>query len=166
PALLVMAWALVVATAIDLEHRIIPNRLTYPLVPLLLALLLLAAAFDGSWGALLRGVIAGLAIPAGMLLLSEIFLRLRGQAGMGMGDVKLAVSIGLVLGYLGGWHVAVGLYAAILVAVVVAAALLVSGRARLASRIPFGPYLAAGTLLAILAGEPLARLVGGWLGLV
>jgi leader peptidase (prepilin peptidase) / N-methyltransferase len=103
PALLVFTWSMVVATAIDLEHRIIPNRLTYRLPFVLLPLLVFAAWMDDAWLDLRRGVIAGIAIPLVMFLLSEVFRLLRGQSGMGMGDVKLAVSIGLVVGYLGGW---------------------------------------------------------------
>jgi leader peptidase (prepilin peptidase)/N-methyltransferase len=165
PALLLVAWAVVVATVIDLEHRIIPNRLTYRLAPLVLVLLVGAAAVTGSWGDLRRAVLVGLVLPLAMFLLSELFRVLRGQAGMGMGDVKLAVSLGLALGYLGGWQVAVGLYATVLAAVVVAFGLVAVGRARLATRIPFGPYLAAGTLVAFLVGDPLARVVQRWLGL-
>jgi hypothetical protein len=74
-----------------------------------------------------------------MFLLSELFRLLRGQSGMGMGDVKLAVSIGLVVGYLGGMELVVFAYGSIIAAVVVAFALILTGRAKLASRIPFGP---------------------------
>ncbi|MBW3578293.1 MAG: prepilin peptidase [Actinobacteria bacterium] len=165
PAFLVIGWALVVATVIDLEHRIIPNKLTYRLTPVILALLVAAAALSGQWSDLRRAVLVGLALPGGMFLLSEIFRTLRGQAGMGMGDVKLAFSLGLVLGWLGGWQVAIGLYATVIAAVVVAAILMAAGRARLASRIPFGPYLAIGTLVAMLAGDPLAAVLRTWLGL-
>ncbi|HEX2027492.1 MAG TPA: prepilin peptidase [Nitriliruptorales bacterium] len=165
PAFLLLAWALVVATLIDLEHRIIPNKLTYPLAPVTLALLLLGAAGDGSWADLRRAVVVGIALPVGMFLLSEAFRHLRGQSGMGMGDVKLAVSLGLVLGWLGGWETVIGLYATVIAAVVVAFGLVLGGRARLATRIPFGPYLAIGTLVALLAGEPLTGVVRTWIGL-
>jgi leader peptidase (prepilin peptidase) / N-methyltransferase len=49
PALLVFTWSLIVATAIDLEHRIIPNRLTYRLPFVLLPLLVFAAWMDDAW---------------------------------------------------------------------------------------------------------------------
>ena len=164
PALLVLTWSLVVATAIDLEHRIIPNRLTLRLPLVLLPLVVLAAVMDGAWTDLRRGVIAGLAIPAAMFALSELFRLLRGQVGLGMGDIKLAISLGLVLGYLGGLDLVVWAYATILSAVVIAVALLVTGRAGLASRIPFGPYLALGTMVVLLAREQTTGLVAGLLG--
>jgi leader peptidase (prepilin peptidase) / N-methyltransferase len=165
PALLVFTWSAVVATAIDLEHRIIPNRLTLRLPLVLLPLLALAAALDDAWIDLRRAVIAGVAIPLAMFLLSELFRLLRGQSGMGMGDVKYAISIGLVVGYLGGLHLVVWAYGSIISAVVIAVGLMLTGSAKLASRIPFGPYLAIGAMLAILAGEPLTDWLRGYLGI-
>ena len=165
PALLVLTWSLVVATAIDLEHRIIPNRLTFRLPVILLPLLVIAAAVDGAWPDLLRGVIAGVAVPGVMLILSELFRLLRGQPGIGMGDIKLAISLGLVLGYLGGLELVVFAYATIISAVIIAIVLLLAGKAKLASRIPFGPYLAVGTMVVILAGDAGTDLARSVLGL-
>lgn len=165
PALLVLTWSLVVATAIDLEHRIIPNRLTLRLPLVLLPLVAVAAAVDGNWGALVRGLLAAVAIPAAMLALSEAFRLLRGQVGIGMGDIKLAISLGLVLGYLGGLELVAFAYATIISAVLIAVGLLLTGRAKLASRIPFGPYLAVGTMVVVLAREEAVGLVRSVLGL-
>lgn len=163
-ALLIFVWGLVVAAVIDLEHRIIPNRLTLPLPLVLLAPLVVDAATRGEWTDLRRGVVAGLAVPAGMFAVSELYRSLRGRSGIGMGDVKLAVSIGLVVGYLGGWHLLIFGYGSVIAAVLVAGGLLAAGRARLASRIPFGPYLALGALTAVLAGDQLGDILAGWLG--
>jgi len=165
PALLVLTLSLVVATAIDLEHRIIPNRLTLRLPVILLPLLVIAAAVDGAWPDLLRGAIAGVAVPGVMLALSELFRLLRGQPGIGMGDIKLAISLGLVLGYLGGLELVVFAYATIISAVIIAIVLLLAGRAKLASRIPFGPYLAVGAMVVILARDAGTDLVRSVLGL-
>jgi len=165
PALLVFTWSLVVATAIDLEHRIIPNRLTLRLPLVLLPLLLAAAAADGAWDDLRRAVIACIAVPGVMFLLSESFRLLRGQPGIGMGDIKLAISLGLVVGYLGGIEIIVFAYGTIVSAVIIALGLVLAGRAKLASRIPFGPYLAVGALIPILAGEASTDVVRGVLGL-
>ena len=165
PALLVLTLSLVVATAIDLEHRIIPNRLTFRLPVILLPLLVFAAAVDGAWPDLLRGVIAGVAVPGVMLALSELFRLLRGQAGIGMGDIKLAISLGLVIGYLGGLELVVFAYATIISAVIIAVVLLLAGKAKLASRIPFGPYLAVGAMVVILARDAGTDLVRSVLGL-
>jgi leader peptidase (prepilin peptidase) / N-methyltransferase len=158
PAMLLLAWALVVATFIDLEHTIIPNALTFRLPPILLVLLLVAGLFDWAWADFGRAVLLGIVLPVGMLILSELFRVVRGLPGMGMGDIKLGVSIGLVLGYLGGWYVIVALYATIMAAAVVAIALMAWGRAAIADRIPFGPYLALGTLIVLFAGDPLVEI--------
>jgi leader peptidase (prepilin peptidase)/N-methyltransferase len=163
--LLIFAWALVVATAIDLEHRIIPNRLTYRLPFVLAVPLIVHAALTGTWGDLRRGAIAAVAIPFGMFLLSELFRLVRGQVGMGMGDVKLAVSLGLVVGYLGGLQLVAFGYGTIISAVVIAFTLILLGRAKLASRIPFGPYLAVGALLPVLFPQGSAVVVASVLGL-
>jgi leader peptidase (prepilin peptidase)/N-methyltransferase len=131
----------------------------------LVPLLALAAGLDDDWSALIRGLIAGVAVPGVMFALSEAFRLLRGKVGMGMGDVKLAISIGLVVGYLGGMELVVFAYGSVISAVVVAIVLLAIGRAKLASRIPFGPYLALGSLLVILARDPLTSLMRSILGL-
>jgi leader peptidase (prepilin peptidase) / N-methyltransferase len=170
PALLLtfltFTWSMIVATAIDLEHRIIPNRLTYRLpFVLLVPLTFHALGLEDGWPDLRRGLVAAVAIPLGMFLLSELFRLLRGQVGMGMGDVKLAASIGLVVGYLGGFQLVAFAYGTIISAVVVAFSLMALRRAKLASRIPFGPYLAAGALLTILFPEGSERVVRGVLGL-
>ncbi|MFA9445656.1 A24 family peptidase [Egicoccus sp. AB-alg6-2] len=165
PVLLVFTWSLVVATAIDLEHRIIPNRLTYRLPFVLLALLVPAAAFTGTWTDLRRALIWAVAVPGIMFLFAEAFRLVRGQTGMGMGDVKLAISIGLVVGYLGGVHLVAFAYGTMISAVIVVVVLLAMRRAKLASRIPFGPYLAAGALIPVLAPDGSAAVVRSVLGL-
>ncbi|MCC5949688.1 MAG: prepilin peptidase [Nitriliruptoraceae bacterium] len=165
PALLVLVWSLVVATAIDLEHRIIPNRLTLRLPFVLAPLVVFAAVMDGAWIDLRRAALAAILVPGVMFALSEVFRLVRGQVGIGMGDIKLAISLGMVVGYLGALELVVFAYATIISAVVIAVALMAVGRARLASRIPFGPYLAVGALVPILAGEPAVALVGLVLGI-
>lgn len=161
-ALLVATWVLVVAAVIDLRHTIIPNRLTLR-APLVVApLVALGAVIAGELGMLVSALVAGVGLPAVMLALSETFRLARGQQGIGMGDVKLAVTIGLAVGALGGWHVVVFAYAAVFSAVIVAGILMALGRAKLATRIPFGPYLAFGALFSIVAGDVVRGVVRGW----
>jgi leader peptidase (prepilin peptidase) / N-methyltransferase len=164
PALLVFTWSLVVATVIDLEFRIIPNRLTLRLPFVLLPLLLGAAAYDGAWHDLRRGLFASVLVPGVMFGLSELFRLVRGQAGIGMGDIKLAISLGLVVGYLGGLELVVFAYGTIVSAVIIAIGLMIAGRAKLASRIPFGPYLAIGAMVPVLAGPASTELARRVLG--
>lgn len=164
-ALLVFAWGLVVASAIDLEHRIIPDRLTLRLPTILAVLLVPVGLLADDTDALVRAGVGALLVPGVMLLLSEVFRRLRGQAGIGMGDVKLGLSLGMVVGYLGGLHLAVFAYASVIAAVVVALVLMALGRVRMASRIPFGPYLAFGALVVVLFGDVTTGFLTQLLGL-
>lgn len=150
PAFLLFTWTLLVIAVIDANTRKIPNRLTYPLTPALAGLLIAAALLAGEPWVGLRAVLGGLAAFAMLLLLAIINPR-----GMGMGDVKFAGFIGLGLGYLGWDHVVLGVIGGFLLASVLLAVAMLAGRRSRKDLVPFGPYLAAGALVALLAGEPL-----------
>jgi leader peptidase (prepilin peptidase)/N-methyltransferase len=157
PAFLLFGWLLIVVTVIDLRTHRIPNRLTYPLTPALLALLVVAAMLHGTPGAAVRAVLGGV-VAFGVLLI----LALVNPRGMGMGDVKLAAFIGIGLGYLGWGHVWLGLFAAFFGGGVIAGALLVLGLRGRKDHIPFGPWLALGALVALLAGRPIIEAYLRW----
>jgi len=142
---------LLALSVIDARHRILPNRIVYPSITAF-ALLLAAGALAGE-GFDLRGALVGfLGYGGGLLLVALVSPR-----GMGMGDVKLAALIGLVVGSLGAGRVLVAAGVGILLGGLAAIAALLSGRGR-KQAIPFGPFLAAGAAAAVLAGERLARL--------
>jgi leader peptidase (prepilin peptidase)/N-methyltransferase len=149
PAFLLFGWLLVVVTVIDVRTHRIPNRLTYPLTPALLGLLVVGAALDGTPGAALRAALGGVVAFALLLLLALINPR-----GMGMGDVKLAGFIGIGLGYLSWGHIWLGLFTAFFGGGVIAGILLVLGRRGRKDHLPFGPWLALGALAALLVGQP------------
>lgn len=148
--LLPIAWSAVVATPIDLAERIIPNRLTYPLAAWSLVSATGLAAAYGAWADWRRALLVGFALPAGMEVLSLLFLFLRGERGMGLGDVKWALSLGVAVGLLGADAVLLFLVGTIVAAGLVSIVLLATGRAG-SARIPFGPYLALGTITALVA---------------
>jgi leader peptidase (prepilin peptidase)/N-methyltransferase len=135
---------------VDARWRIVPNRIVYP------ALAVYAAAitvghFTGGGVDIVTGLL-GLAVYGGPMLLVALAV----PGGMGMGDVKLAALIGLVLGSLGLSLVGVAAFLGIVgggLAAVVAMAVLKWGRKR---QMPFGPFLAAGGVLAALAGSQMA----------
>jgi leader peptidase (prepilin peptidase)/N-methyltransferase len=131
---------------VDAAVRRLPDRLTIPAYAGTAALLLLAAAVSGSWSPLPRAVLGGLALAGFYLLLVVI-----SPSGMGLGDAKLAASLGTLLAWF-GWRVLIaGGFAGFLLAGLYAGALLLSGRATSKQHIPFGPFMIAGAVLALLA---------------
>lgn len=155
PAFLVFVAALIAITAIDLELYIVPNRVVYPTLFVSVPLLLLAAAVDGEWSPARDAAVGGAGAFAAFLL-----IHLASPRGMGFGDVRLSGVIGMFLGWLGLWHVALGLFLAFLLASVIGVGLIAVKLRTRKDHIPFGPFLALGAVLAVLAGEPLLRLYG------
>lgn len=154
-----LVWVLIVLSFIDLEHKLLPNRIVYPSIAAGVALFAITAVLGPGIGAWLRALGAGAAGFAFFLVLALIY-----PSGMGMGDVKLAALLGLSLGYLpDGWgRLFVGFMLAFIAGAVGGIALIVFRRGGMKSQVPFGPYLAAGTLAGVLWGE---ALLDAWLGL-
>ena len=135
--------------AIDLEHRIIPNKITYPALPAF------AVAIVVGWVAgqdldPVRALIGALAYGGAFLVIAFIVPR-----GLGMGDVKLTTLIGLVMGSLGLRFVGVAAGAAILIGGIGGIVALLAGRGR-KSQVPYGPFLVAGAFVATFWGERIA----------
>jgi leader peptidase (prepilin peptidase) / N-methyltransferase len=130
---------------IDVAVQRLPDRLTLAGYPALIALLGLAAAVTGTWQDLVRALLGALVLGGLYLLLG---LASGGQ--LGGGDMKLAGLIGLVLGW-AGWHALVaGAVLGFVLAALVGVALLATRRISRRTMISFGPYMLAGSLLAIL----------------
>jgi leader peptidase (prepilin peptidase)/N-methyltransferase len=150
PAYLVLTAALVALSVIDLEHYLLPNRIVYPMTLALLALFTLAALLDDDWDALGRGLLAGLVAFAGYFVLHLVSPR-----SMGFGDVKLSFGLGLALGWLGWGELLLGLFFGFLYGAVVGIVLMAVRHRDRKTAIPFGPFMAAGALTAILVGAPI-----------
>ncbi len=129
---------LVVISAIDLEHRIIPNRIVVPAAAfVLVAQEIRAPSVEwplAAFAAALFLFVAAVAYPK----------------GMGMGDVKLAFLLGAMLGRTVGVALMVGLLAALVPSIVLLAK---HGRAARGMGIPLGPFLALGAVVALFAGR-------------
>ena len=132
------AASLVWVAAIDLETRLLPDRIVLPAAAVVLA----GAALGGPH--LLEHVLAALA--AGGFLFLAAALR---PGDLGMGDAKLALLLGALLGTRVLDALLLGFGAVALLAVVL---LLREGRAGLKRQIPLGPFLAFGALVVLLAG--------------
>ncbi|ADL08655.1 prepilin peptidase [Thermosediminibacter oceani] len=137
---LFLGAVLIAAAFIDLEHYLIPDRLV--LAGFAAAIVLGFAARDvGVWSSL-----AGSAAGAGFLFAIVVF----SKGGMGCGDVKLAAVAGLFI----GWPLAaLALFLAVITGGLVAAVLLLFRLKGPKDAIPFGPFIAAGTLAAALWGS-------------
>ena len=135
---------LVVLFAIDLDQRLLPNVLTYPLVAYAVAVFALGwspfvpTIEDFAWAA---G--AAVVVPVALYLLAIPF----GSGAIGEGDLKLLVSVGL---FAGAAKLFYGLVVGALAAGVIVAILVFVRRLSMKSFVPYGPFLIAGALWAIL----------------
>jgi leader peptidase (prepilin peptidase)/N-methyltransferase len=129
---------LVVISAIDIERRIVPNRIVLPAtVVVLIAQTLLHPSIE--W------VLAAFCAALFLFLPALIY-----PAGLGMGDVKLALLLGAMLGRNVAVALAVGLLAAFLPSLVL---LVAKGSAARKIALPFAPFLALGGIVALFAGD-------------
>lgn len=140
---------LVALTVIDLEHRRLPNAIVYPSLAVGAIWILIAWLLGGPLDPI--GAAIGSLAYGGMLLLIALVSR----GGMGIGDVKLASLVGLVVGAIDLPSVGVAAAAGILFGGVAGIIALARGADR-RSALPFGPMLAAGALVAVAFGPPLA----------
>ncbi|WP_192497559.1 prepilin peptidase [Pseudoclavibacter sp. CFCC 11306] len=139
---------------IDLDTQTLPNRIIYPSATVIAALYLIAmasgmigvtsAGAGSAWNGALTALLGALIL--GVLYLIIAFVSPR---GMGMGDVKYAVLIGLTLGWHGWSYIILGVLLPFLIGGIVAAILLVTGRVRRKTGIPFGPSMALGGVAAL-----------------
>jgi leader peptidase (prepilin peptidase)/N-methyltransferase len=140
---------LLALSVIDARTKKLPNRLVYPSLLISAAYLVVARVF-GADVDLVRSAIGLLTLGGGLLLVALVVPR-----GMGMGDVKLGALIGLVLGAQGLGPVGVASGAAVLLGGLGAIVALIRGASR-KQALPFGPFLAAGAVIAVFAGHELA----------
>ena len=147
PAYIVVTITLVVLAVIDLEHFLLPNRIVYPLGLVSIGLFAFAAVGDDNFDAYARGLLAGVIAFAIFFVLHMVSPR-----GMGFGDVKLSFVLGLSLGWLGWGEVFVGLFLGFVYGAFIGLALIVTRIRARDQALPFGPFLVAGTMTAILVG--------------
>ncbi len=137
----------VALAAIDIAVQRLPDPLTLPAYPILIALLAGAAIVGHDFAALLRALLGGLALAGAYLVLALVR---PGQ--LGGGDIKLAGVAGLALGWL-GWPILItGAALGFVLSALASLVLLAARRVTLHSAICFGPFMLGGTLLAMLAG--------------
>jgi leader peptidase (prepilin peptidase) / N-methyltransferase len=159
-AALVFTWFLVALTFIDIDHQLLPDSLTLPLLWLGLALSLWGPQPGAPVPVDIRSSLIG-AIAGYVSLWSvyHLFRLLTGKEGMGYGDFKLFAALGAWL----GWHMLLPIILiAALVGALVGIVLIALRRQNRSTPIPFGPFLAASGWLMLLFGR---GLVASYLGL-
>src|SRR5919106_4698532 len=145
-------WVLVVLTQIDLEYRLLPNRIVYPAFVGGWIGLAIAALVDDAPDRLVDAAI-GAAIFGGFFFVVAFIY----PAGMGGGDVKLGFVLGTFLGYFDGVAVVlVGMFLAFLIGSLVGVGGVVFTKRGRKAMVPFGPFLALGTVLAVFVGRSIS----------
>jgi leader peptidase (prepilin peptidase)/N-methyltransferase len=152
PAYLCLAAVGVALALIDLDVQRLPDVLTLPSYPALVALFAVAAGVDARGADFVRALL-------GMVVVFAFYaaVRFAYPAGMGMGDVKLSGIVGLTLGWLGWGPLVVGAFAAFLVGATVSIALVLLRDGGRKTRVPFGPFMLIGIVIGVGVGHPLAH---------
>jgi leader peptidase (prepilin peptidase)/N-methyltransferase len=152
PAFLVVAAGLLALACTDFEHLVLPKRIVYPVLALVGILLIVAAAITHHWHNLLIAVLCAIVWFVIFFVMNAISPR-----ALGFGDVRLAPVLGLALGWLGIRYALLGFFAANLIGAILGLSLIATKRMKRQQQIPYGVFLAMGTMLAIFAGPELLR---------
>jgi leader peptidase (prepilin peptidase)/N-methyltransferase len=156
PAYFVFFLCLVTITVIDFQRQIIPNRIIYPTIFAAIPLLALAALAGDQWSRFGHALLG-----ASLAWLALLVIHLISPAGMGFGDVRLSFVLGLFLGWINLGHVFAGMFLGVLLISAVGIVLAVFRLRSLQEHIAFGPFLAAGSILAVFAGDAIIRVWSG-----
>lgn len=141
---LLFASAMVVLFVIDLQHRILPNVITLPGV---VCGLLFSFVLAPGWLSSLLGVVIG---GGGLLVIAEVYYRVRGEEGLGMGDVKMLAMIGAFL----GWQPAIlTLVLSSFIGSFVGVLLIVTKKGDMKYALPYGTFLAIAAVMSGLVGD-------------
>ena len=143
----IFACALIVLFVTDLQHKILPNVITLPGIVIGFAC---SVFLPPGWVSSVIGILVGGGV---LFAIAEAYYRVRGQEGLGMGDVKLLAMIGAFL----GWKlVLLTLMFASFTGSLAGGMLIASGKGSMKYALPFGTFLAVGALLAATWGDPIA----------
>lgn len=154
PAYLALFAGLVALSWIDVERMLLPKAIVYPVSVLVAGLLLIPAGVYGAW----HSYWVAWAFAGGWFLLFYL-MWFASPRLLGFGDVRLAPVLGLSLGWLGWRYVVLGFFAANLIGAVIGVGLIVTRKAERQSRVPYGVFLALGTVVAVYAGPELIATV-------
>lgn len=151
---LLITYALIVIFISDLRYQTIPDKVVYPTMGLAILFHLRGVSPPSAGPLHLGGVLLTGLATAGFF--GALVLITQGK-GMGMGDVKLAALMGLVLGFP---KIVVALYLAFLTGAMVGVILVLTGKKRFGEHIPFGPFLTTATWISLFWGEKIVKILG------
>lgn len=152
PAYLVLFAGLLALSWIDVERLLLPKMIVYPLTVAVAALLLVPAGVYRAW----HSYWVAWAFAGGWFAVFYL-MWLASPKLLGFGDVRLAVVLGLSLGWLGWRYVVLGFFAANLIGAVIGIGLIVAGKADRQTRVPYGVFLALGSSVALFWGPELLK---------
>jgi leader peptidase (prepilin peptidase) / N-methyltransferase len=152
----VLGGALVILGFIDFDHMLLPRKIVYITLGIVAAIFVAGAAAGDEWHRLLIATIAGLVPFALFFAINFVSPR-----ALGFGDVRLALLMGFGLGWLSGDYAFLGFVLASILGSLVGVGLMMTGKAGRKTLIPFGSFLAAGAILAALAGGPVVNWYSG-----
>ncbi|HEY9412304.1 MAG TPA: A24 family peptidase [Jiangellaceae bacterium] len=150
PAYLLVSALGVAMSYVDLREHRLPDWLTLPALAAGAVALAVAAAATGSWADYGRAW-AG----AGATTVFYLVLVLIRPADLGLGDVKLAAAVGLLLGWLGWSYVVLGIFLAFVLGGLAGIILLALRKVKRRTALPFGPFMLAGMIVAVVWGAPI-----------
>ncbi len=142
---LLIACFLIIIFVYDLKHYIIPDKIIYPAIVIALIFNFQFSIFN-EFSIFKNSILSAFGAAAFFL---AIILISKGK-WMGLGDFKLAIFMGLLLGFP---SILVALFLAFFIGAIIGLGLIVLGKKGLKSEIPFGPFLVTGTLIAIFWGQ-------------
>lgn len=154
---LILTWSLIALTFIDLDHQLLPDKITLPLVWLGLLFNLF-----GQFSDLTSSVIGAMAGYLVLWSIYHLFRLITGKEGMGYGDFKLLAALGAWMGW---QYLPMIVLLSSLVGAVVGISLVLLKNHQRDIPIPFGPYLAAAGWIALIWGDKLNQLYLGSVGL-
>jgi prepilin signal peptidase PulO-like enzyme (type II secretory pathway) len=144
--LLIVIFFLVFIFVYDLKHYIIPDFATFSLIGVSLVYLLYSSLFDNNYSCLYYGALSALFV---FLFFFSLFYFTKGK-GMGFGDVKFVIFMGLFLGFP---KILVGLFISFFLGAIIGIILIVLKKKKMKSQLPFAPFLIIGTMTAYFYGE-------------